>query len=282
MSELYRELITRRNSCRTFSRQTIDRNVAGRILEAIDESSAVPFGSPVRIGFIDLTDADEKEMKRIGTYGIIKNARVYLAGTTVNSPAGLRDFGYAMERIILHAASLGLGTCWLGGTFSRSAFASCLGQEENEVIPAVTPLGYPAGKPAFTDRVMHLLAGSKHRKSWNELFFEGNFSRPLSENNAAVLRDAFEAVRLAPSAVNRQPWRLLYDTSGEAVHFYCRAEKSASKASFDMNDIDLGIAMCHFDLVARECGVPGSWTVRDPAPESPDKDAYIASWVRRL
>jgi len=32
----------------------------------------------------------------------------------------LEDFGYLMEEAILFATGLGLGTCWLGGSFTKS------------------------------------------------------------------------------------------------------------------------------------------------------------------
>jgi hypothetical protein len=38
--------------------------------------------------------------------------------------------------------------------------------------------------------------------------------------------------------------------------------------------------MCHFELVAREHGVAGSWVVRDPGILLPGKDTeYVATWA---
>ncbi|MCJ7805920.1 MAG: nitroreductase, partial [Clostridia bacterium] len=41
--------------------------------------------------------------------------------------------------------------------------------------------------------------------------------------------------------------------------------------------IDMGIAMCHFEMVAREQGLPGSWTVNRPALDLSGLQ-YIATW----
>lgn len=51
----------------------------------------------------------------------------------------------AIEHIVLMAAALGLGTCWVGG-FDRSALNRLFGLGDNLVPVAVLPVGYPAGE----------------------------------------------------------------------------------------------------------------------------------------
>ena len=51
----------------------------------------------------------------------------------------LEDFGYTMERIILFATDLGLGTCWLGGSFTKSRFAEKISANGSERVPAEAP-----------------------------------------------------------------------------------------------------------------------------------------------
>ena len=43
----------------------------------------------------------------------------------------------ATMNIIYGAAALGLGTCWLGGSFTRSSFARKIGANKQALIPAV-------------------------------------------------------------------------------------------------------------------------------------------------
>jgi nitroreductase len=67
------------------------------------------------------------------------------------------DVTIAMDHLILAAADLGLGTCWIGA-FSSEAACEILGLP-NDVKPiAFTPLGYPADQ-----------ARTKSRKSIDEL-----------------------------------------------------------------------------------------------------------------
>jgi len=47
----------------------------------------------------------------------------------------------------------------------------------------------------------------------------------------------------------------------------------------DLQRVDLGIAMCHFELVAREAGLGGSWVVADPGLALPAPGIeYTATW----
>lgn len=45
-----------------------------------------------------------------------------------------------------------------------------------------------------------------------------------------------------------------------------------------MQNIDMGIAMCHFELSARELGLNGDWQVSDPLMQTGDTE-YIVSWI---
>ena len=85
-------------------------------------------------------------------------------------------------------------------------------------------------------------------------------------------------VRLAPSAVNKQPWRLILD--GKKVHFFLKRTMGfESMFKMDLQRIDMGIAMCHFELAANEVGVDGKWKVKEPDVGSlPEAMEYIVSW----
>jgi hypothetical protein len=44
-----------------------------------------------------------------------------------------------------------------------------------------------------------------------------------------------------------------------------------------LQEIDMGIALCHFELTARELGLPGGWRQDDTAPKIKSWE-YVASW----
>jgi hypothetical protein len=48
----------------------------------------------------------------------------------------------------------------------------------------------------------------------------------------------------------------------------------------DIQRLDMGIAMCHFELTARELGLPGKWACAEPSIKKPDGlTEYTVSWV---
>ena len=191
----------------------------------------------------------------------------------------MEDFGYCMEKNILFATSLGLGTCWLGGTLNRSTFLEKMNAAEDELLPAATPIGYAEDNKTLKDRFIRLAVGAKNRKPPEELFFDHSNKTPLDLNSLGLYSKVLDAVRIAPSASNKQPWRIIKG-SGNKYHLYMK-EDAAYNAAFKnikIQNLDMGIAMCHFELAAIELGLKGEWTIEKPVLESGDLK-YIVSWV---
>jgi hypothetical protein len=282
------ELIHRRYSCRTYLPEPIGAEQQ-RLLSAFLAADAVgPLGSRVRFGLLAASPGDASALKRLGTYGFIKGATGFIVGAVRRAPDDLEDYGYLLERVVLYATALGLGTCWLGGTFTRSSFVRRFGGlERGETMPAVVSIGLIGDDGS--ERIREREEGSR-RLPASELFFAGLFGEPLDLDRAGGYADALEAVRVAPSATNKQPWRVVRGDGdgGGAWHFYLRRTKGYGKGSAlftvlriaDLQRVDLGIALCHFELVARERGLAGGWVVRDPGIPLPGTDAeYVASWI---
>jgi hypothetical protein len=117
------------------------------------------------------------------------------------------------------------------------------------------------------------------------LFFQGRFGVPLTREAAAAYAVPLDMVQLAPSASNKQPWRIVQD--GDAWHFFLQRTSGYGEGRFarfmrmaDMQRIDMGIAMSHFELTASELGLSGAWTRVEPGLEKPDeRTEYTVSWV---
>ena len=109
-----------------------------------------------------------------------------------------------METIILYATSLGLGTCWLGGTFAKSNFAKRMKLSALESMPAVTSLGEYAAPEQNRQGLVSRTAGAHRRLAWEKLFFNYLFNVPLLRNEVAEYATPLEMVRLGPSAVCTQ------------------------------------------------------------------------------
>jgi hypothetical protein len=194
----------------------------------------------------------------------------------------MEDYGHSLEQAVLAATDLGLGTCWLGGTFTKSSFARKISAARDETVPAVIAVGYPAEDSR--DHWVRRSAGSDHRLPPEKLFFEAH-GDALELSSAGDYAEVLEAVRWAPSASNKQPWRLV--RSGDAWHFYLERTRGYSKGALsslikmaDLQRVDIGIAMCHFELAARERQSGGRWVVEPPRQDAASaKWEYTATWI---
>lgn len=268
--------IQHRISVRSYTSQPLAKHVVERVIDFTRTVHHGPFGHMVRFTLVDTTRADRSELRQLGTYGMIRGARRFIAGSIVGGPRTMEDFGFCMEQVILLAATLGLGTCWLGGTFNRSGFARKLGLASGELLPAVTPLGYPRDHRTLRERLIRKLAGSDNRKPWESLFFRDSYSSPLVEDNSERYLLPLQCVRAGPSASNKQPWRVI--RAGDAYHFFlARNNGYAKQLGYDIQKVDLGIAMCHFQLAAEELALSGAWKDSKPGIAAGEWE-YITSW----
>ena len=209
---------------------------------------------------------------------MILGADTYVAGKYQKQKNAELSFGYAFEKFILYAASLGLGTVWLAATIDRKAFEKAIQLKEDEVMPAVTPLGYAAEKRSIRESMMRRGMKSDSRVPFGDLFFRDNFQNPLNESDAGIWQLPLEMVRLAPSATNKQPWRAVAEK--DRVHFYEKKTLGYDKeATGDIQKVDLGIALCHFEIGAEEQGIKGHFIQEDPDIRTPEDTEYIATYV---
>lgn len=285
MNKPVTELIRQRFSCRRHP----DRPVAAETQQKLREFLAIlqqgPLGSKIRLDLFAASEQDRQALKGIGTYGVIRNAQGFIVGAMGPGEKNLEDFGYLMEFAILFSTDLELGTCWLGGSFTKSSFAKKIGVTADESVPAVTSFGYVADNSKAEDWIRRR-AGGEMRLQADKLFFDGDFGKPIQPEQSGEYAAVLEMVRLGPSASNKQPWRII--KQDDLWHFYLQRTPGYGRDSWlgrligvaDVQRLDMGIAMCHFELSAMELGLKGKWHVLDPGLAKLDKNTeYTASWV---
>ena len=217
--------------------------------------------TPVRFAFVE----DPEKVKYIlrgiiGNYGKVKDAPLLMVGITGEGPHPHESLGYTMEYLILEATRHRIGTCWHSGMFSREHVVQEVSLSTGEEVLAVSPIGYPL--PSGGKDLVRLLAGAKKRKHLKDIVFAdqwANDARPLLDNRPDLQRIA-EAVRWAPSGMNRQPWRLILTNTSAVL-------TSVSKNA----GLDSGIAAAHWAIAAHEEGIPGTWNL------NPDRNALKQS-----
>ncbi len=264
------ELVRHRKSVRTFDGKEVtedDRKKLALFMENIEN----PYEVPVSFKFLD-------GKKQSLPCPVVIGTDLYVGAKVPRMPHMEEAFGYSFERFVLYAQSIGIGTVWIGGTMNRSAFERAMELGQNEIMPCVSPLGYPAEKKSVREKMMRKAISADSRNPFETLFFDGTFDVPLTEKAAGRLAGVLETVRWAPSAVNKQPWRVVLDKSG--VHFYLKRTKDyISEATGNLQKIDLGIALCHFALAAKESDISISFSVSDPGIMTDADTEYIASYL---
>ena len=279
------EIIQARFSCRTYLKQPIDSHSRQHLEAYAAAQQTGPLGGQARFELVAGKDGDLKELKSLGTYGFIKGATGFIVGATTADTRHLEDFGYLLQKIVLYATDLGLGTCWLGGTFTKTSFAQKISVQKGELVPSVASVGIIAKKPRRIDALIRKGANADKRRPWERLFFNDDLNSPLTRKMAGDYAAPLDMLRLAPSASNKQPWRVVKD--GSRWHFYLQRTSGYQERRLvkfytvaDLQRIDMGISMCHFELSAREIGLQGEWLVDEPRIDEPNElTEYTASWL---
>ena len=263
---MIKELTEKRRSFRTFDGRRPDQAVLDELMERLN-TAQMPFAAFMEFRLLDNMSSP-----------VISGTDLYIAGKCrYTEPMSEVMFGYVLEEAMLYMLEQGLGSVWIGGTMDRKAFEAKMDLQENEIMPAVTPVGYPARKMSLKETLMRKGVKADSRMPFMELFFRDSFGCPLTETDAGQYLMPLQTVQAAPSAVNKQPWRVVVRDG--AVHFYERHNKGYVTEKSDMQKLDMGIAMCHFDLARKEAGLHGSWAVNDPGISTPENTEYIASFI---
>ena len=279
------ELIRQRFSCRRHPNQPIVAETRQQLQEFMEIIQTGPFGSHIRLELVAASEDDRQSLKGLGTYGFIKNPQGYIVGAMGPGAKNLEDFGYLMVFAILFATDLGLGTCWLGGSFTKSGFAKKIAVSATESVPAVTSVGYIADNRKAEDWIRRR-AGGAMRLQADKLFFDGQFDQALELMALGPYATVLDMVRWGPSASNKQPWRIVRQDNN--WHFYLQRTPGYGADGWlgrligiaDVQRLDMGIAMCHFELSAMELELRGRWVVAEPYIAKPDKyTEYTVSWV---
>lgn len=234
------EAIEARISCRSYESREVEPEKLAHLQKLIDDVNAdtgmhFQLYTPENPGYLKLSSAM-----------FATQAPVYAALVAQDNQRGQEMVGYYGEMLVLLATQLGLGTCWVAGTYDHDSLIAEVG--EGETVHDVVPIGYATPKVPLKQRTMR--AGLRRRDRKLEAMFESDI--PL-EQAPAWIRAGIEAVRKGPSAVNEQPVVFLWDSATETLTTKVIPVKTTLAYT------DLGIAKLHFEVAATALGVKGTW-----------------------
>lgn len=166
---------------------------------------------------------EPKSFKNILAYGNFEQAVNYIIISAPKGDAYTRQCGFEGERLVLGLQALGLNTCWVGLSYSKNT--DVFKVPKGHKIRCVISFGYgqTPGFPRKSKTVAQLSNATENAPEW--------FIRAMT------------AVMAAPTAVNQQKFFFELKADGHAT-----ARSLFSLIGY--TQIDLGIAICHFNLAA--------------------------------
>jgi len=201
------EMIYHRKSCRSFTGKPVDAEMIERILSF----KMQPLYPEIKVR-MEIVGRDK--VKCLCPWTTPQLIAIYSDETE----GYLENIGFLFQQMDLYLQTLGLGVCWLGmGRMnSKTAMVS-----EGVKFVIMLAFGHPKG-----EQLRHDLKG---------------FKRKSMEQITEKFDSKLEPARLAPSAVNRQPWYFTHE--GDSIHVWC--SKKGSR-------LDAGIALAHLYVANKD------------------------------
>lgn len=237
------QMIFKRRSIRKFKKEEVPEQLLKDIIY---------FGSniPKLHGNIQMKLELYKNIEeRVRVKGLWKvDAPYYLAFYSEETEGYLENAGYILEHVLLYMTGKGLGTCYLKST--RLPQSGPVGLKQVIVVA----FGYPK-------TLLYRDPATAKRLPLKELCV---FKEEVGESLKNILR----AIRLAPSAMNTQPWRFIV-YHDKIFIFSCR-EFLPSPSFASMREIGTGIMLAHLTIAAEEMWM----NVKMEAEEVMEKKSY--------
>jgi hypothetical protein len=237
MEHLFDTIYTRK-SVRKFDSTPLSDETIGKIRDEI--TALQPLDDSIHYAF-EIFEKDHVKAR--------VKAPHYLCLYSEQKDHFLMNAGYVMAQMDLIFSMLGVGSCWLGTVTPL--------EETKDGLPYVIMLAF--GGPAEELR----------RTSVSE------FKRKQLDSFSSLegCGELIAPVRFAPSAMNSQPWVF----SQEDKQFVISRRKPGLKAPFlaRLNQIDIGIALCYFQISAMHMGKTAKFGF-DPLP-APHGCIFMAS-----
>ncbi|URZ17521.1 nitroreductase family protein [Clostridium felsineum] len=166
------------------------------------------------------------------SYGMFSGVENYIGLVGKNDKLLREKIGYYGEKIVLEATRMGLGTCWVGGTFDKDACTCDI--KTGESLIGVIAIGNVKKNSSIKEK---LISNLIHRKTKTvEQMYESKEEVP------AWFKEGMKAVQKAPSAINKQPVKFKFENGIVSARV---------NGDNEYEEIDLGIAKLHFETGAK-------------------------------
>ncbi len=285
---LSKKLVEKRKSVREYSNKGLGAADKAFIRESLEKVPTLGDKDAIKCEFYeDGADFIQKLSGLIGYNGVIIESPHYLV---LSAKKGLQNFksaGFASEWFVLALAEREIGTCQVSTDGNEDKIAEKL-EMSDEYIPAcVLAVGHPkkesflasifgSSKQTARQSVEQEAGYNMEDRAGAESFvFVNEFGNgaDLGENEDIGFRQAFYYMRLAPSVLNRQPWKFVL-SGGKVVLFI---DKGDDRITENTAYIEAGIAMFYFAVAMEAESYYGDWDLSEDIDRLGAPDNYIVA-----
>ncbi len=286
-------IIEKRHSVRDFR----DKALNADDLASVDQyiNSLPQISDDVTVTLTKIEDAEECYRHldgHAGYNGVMIKAPYYVIVSATKNPNGIKAGGYAGEWFILNLTRHNIGTCWISANHSEKRVGEYINLPADQEVVAIIAYGYPESEA----RVSNIFGNregniTKVESSYSEAPVSSRMSLEKIVHinqwgNLASLErleelgydDVFYYMRLAPSSVNRQPWRFLI----KGGNFVLCISREDGYDNDHLARLEAGIAMLYFEVAMHDSGLPGKWYFEELDKDYQTPDEYLVAAVYRF
>lgn len=239
----------KRKSVRKYNMVSIDQSMLDKISGHIE--TLKPMYSDIKVKMSVVLPDTIKNM-------VPTKIPYYIAVYSEKKEGYLTNAGFMLQQMDLFLSANGIGSCWMGMTKPSKK-----SQEYKNY-----------------EYVIAMAFGMPDEPLYRKNIFE--FSRKTIQNISNIsgesdMNSIIEAARVAPSAVNGQPW--YFKVSDGMIHAYCIKPNVIKAITMkNLNKIDMGIALCHIWTALKHEGKDADFVQDEEAEKNaPSGYYYIAS-----
>ena len=239
LKEQWIEAIDNRDSRRTYREEQLKESDISSVLNLIQQ-----INNEIKLNIQFIQDGKKAISGFTASYGMITGVSSFIALVANKNIENYKQkIGYYGEMLVLEATSLGLGTCWIGGTYKKEECKKHININDDEELVCIIAVGYVDEELSIKEKLVEKL-NKKDAKLEDMIIPNGNAITSWMKKGVMF------AIK-SPSALNKKPFAYkIEDNKIKAV---------VTKSNHGYEDIDLGISMLHFNLGAYTEGYKGDW-----------------------
>ncbi|NTW72604.1 MAG: nitroreductase [Eubacteriaceae bacterium] len=284
-----RDIIMRQKSIRDFKDQKVPREIINEVISTNKSGNEIVCSTNVLGMYLEDGEKVYRSLQGIAGYnGVMIKAPQYILIMSKNIENHPLNAGYFGEEFVLHLAKKGVDSCWIHIPEDGELLKEALGIVDDKEAAGLIAIGYRKSEKKV---VNPMKVGDSYGKSDVRLVDDNTSDRlgteeivylskwgqhPTHEKLKELgLDHIFYYVRMAPSTLNRQPWRFLLKDKKIFL-----AIKMTEGIPHESDMIDAGIVMHYFDVIMDQYSYHGRWRVLEHSAKNfgIPEDYYVVGY----